>query len=186
MKFIITINFCLSCFFLIAQEDRFIGLIDGILVEVNPFEPSVETIVDLNFDVDIKGTDMAYSVEDCLFYTIIDATNKPKLLSFDFLGNYNIIGEFSLFEGTIFVAEAIAYDEITGLMYISASLDAHDFYSESLLVVDVLNAECSLVTQLDFLNGRRADMDNMVIHEQTLYFNDGQPGDDDTDHYELS
>ena len=183
---IFLLSFCfLICGSVQSQDDRFLGLVDNVLVEVNPFEPSIETIVELNLPEEVEGTDMTYAEDLCLFYTVIDATDNPKLLSFDFEGNFEVIGPFTIDDATVHVAEGIAYDEDTKIMYISGSIDEWDYFSESLMTVDLTNAKCSLVSSLNFSNGRRADIDNMVIHESILYFNDGQPGDNDTDHYKL-
>ncbi len=168
-----------------SQEARFIGLINKTLVEVNPYVPSLERIVRYEFPNDGNPSDMAYSTTTCLFYTIIDAVDNPKLVSFDFLGNVELIGQFTISNGTVFTSEGIAYDEVNDLMYISGSLNGQDFFSEAIMTVDLNTAECALITRLNFSNGVSPDVDNMEIANEILYFNDGQPGPSVTDHYAI-
>lgn len=182
-KIVFTLLLIIPCSLVSSQEARFIGLIDETLVEVNPYEPSLETIVRYNFPNNGSPSDMAYSPQTCLFYTIIDAVGNPKLVSFDFLGNVELIGQFTIENGTVSSVEGIAYDEGNDLMFISGSLNGEDFFSETLMTVDLNNAECRLVTRFIFDNGVSADIDNMVIANGILYFNDGQPGLSVADHY---
>lgn len=187
-KLLFTICLFFVSTFCFSQNDRIIGLIDKKLVEVNPYVPSLQTIVEYEFPNGSDGTDMAYSTTTCLFYTILDATDNPKLISFDFFGNVELVGTLTLPGGTVYTCESIAYDQVNDKMYISGSLNGVDFFSESLMTVDIENAQCEFATSLIFENGNREDMDNMVIHNEILYFNDGLSlnNPDMTDYYSFS
>ena len=170
---------------LIAQkETRFIGLVNSQLVEINPNDPSLSDITFVDLPAGNLGADIAYSPQTCLFYTTIDATNNPKLVSFDFQGKVNIIAEYRMENGDeVFTIESIAYNSTDGNIYVSGSLNGQDFFAESLLGVNTTTARCSLVTTLLYQNNISEDIDNMVIANQRVYYTDGIPGDNRTDYY---
>jgi len=184
MKYLASIIIIFSVNILFSQNDRFIGLIDGFLIEINPNDPDYQIISEVDFpdSSNEKGIDIAYSSNTCLFYTFIDRNSNPKLISFDFEGTTNIIGELTLTNQEISVAEAIAFNTVNNRLYISASLNGQDFFSESLLYVDENTAECTFVTQVDY-SSPSPDIDNMTFEGNTLYFNDGNPGPSYTDFF---
>jgi len=167
----------------IAQDGRLIGLVNATLVEVDPFNVSLRTITPMDFPPGQLGSDMTYSTVTCEFYTTFDAANNPRLVKFDFEGNSEVVGRYTMPGETIFLLEALAFNPADGLVYGSASLDGRDFTSEHLVIVDTETAICRKVTRLSFTHGSSngADIDNMVIANEKVYFTDGQPGDNVSD-----
>lgn len=158
-----------------GQEDRFVGLIDNQLVEVDFVNLEVEVIAPIPDLVGTVRRNMAFDPDQCLFYTVIEIATDPTLVSFDYQGNATIIGRLTIPGGTVSTAEAIAYSELESQMYVSGSLNGVDFYSESLMKIDVTTAECERYVEL-FVPGDLMDIDDMVFDGDRLYALDVEPG----------
>jgi len=121
-----------------SQDGILIGLIDEQLVEVDVENVSLKKLVDLNLPPDLRINSLAYSSNDCLFYSIVNATDNPILVSIDLAGNYQEIGEFTISGGTVFICETLAYSALDNKLYASASLnsgiDSQDFFTNLVLM----------------------------------------------------
>ncbi len=129
---------------------------------------------------DIILTDLTYDEGNQLIYTIGNSTANPVLGTIDLNGNYTTIGEFALEAGTMDLVEAIAFDNSSNVLYVSASLNGgvndFDFLSESLMSVNVSTATASFVTEVtSSAPTNEADMDYMTIANGQLYIADGAP-----------
>lgn len=159
-----------------SQEDRLIGIIDNTIVTVNPFDPELKNITKINLppNTDIKRS-ICYHPLNCIFYVIHEGSTNPQLATFDFNGNYTILGEINYTNGNISIAEGIAYHENSNQIYISGSLDGFDFGSETIFTLDLNTLTCSYVTSIR-TQENLFDVDNIVFYEDELFFNDINPG----------
>ena len=67
---IFIIFFILTSLSLFAQQGRLIGIVDNTLVEINRENASLSEICNVNIPFDATVSNLAYSVDDCVFYTI--------------------------------------------------------------------------------------------------------------------
>ena len=159
-----------------GQSERFIGIIDNNLVEVNPFTPDLKLIAEIDVPIGAElRRGLAYHPLNCLFYYIFEGGTNPQLASIDFEGNFNIIGEITYPNGDLSIAEGIAYNSLDNELYITGSLDGFDFGSETLFTIDVNTLELTFITSIE-TQENRFDVDNMVFEDNILYFNDIDPG----------
>jgi len=175
----------LSGVYSFGQTDRFVGIVNNTLVEVNPFTPDLKLIAEIDVPT---GTDIrrsfCYHPIDCVFYFIFEGGSNPQLGSIDFEGNVSILGEIINANAELSIAEGIAFNSTDNQLYISGGLDGFDFGAETLLTLNANNLEATFVTTLD-TEANLADIDNMVIESNILYFNDAVPGRNETKFYQI-
>ena len=181
---LIPLVFSILCLATYLRAQDLVGVLDGHIFSINKSDASITKVADINYDADALETDIAYSPSDCLFYTVIDRSNNPSLVSVDLNGEVNEIGKLGVDGELVNTVEAIAYNPSDGLIYISSSLNGGDAFAEAILSVDVVTANCSFV---QFVNSNLsiADLDNMCFSEEAMYFSDGIPGSDLTRFYRI-
>ncbi|MBO6517142.1 MAG: gliding motility-associated C-terminal domain-containing protein [Bacteroidia bacterium] len=125
---------------------------------------------------------LSYSKANSCLYTLhTNSLGRTDLGKIDLGGNYIRIGQLSVASGTLYFAEGIAVNRVTGKVYVSASLDGDkpdkDYYSETLMEVDTTNARCTYINV--FRTGRaKPEADIMTFGDDgSLYFADGDPGE---------
>lgn len=157
-------------------------LINDNLVQLDVNTGAVlETTQITNFTNDERHSGMTYSSADQAFYLVQNNTNNPELAKIDADGNYSVIGNITLNGSQIALAEALAFDEATGTMYLMASLNGGtangDFWSESLMTINTETAETSFVTEIitNVSSQPEADADDFTIEDGVFYFIDNAP-----------
>ncbi|MEL7002059.1 MAG: hypothetical protein AAFN93_04895 [Bacteroidota bacterium] len=126
-------------------------------------------------------TGMTFHKADNAFYLIQNNTNNPSLVKIGADGVYSEIGQITYNGNQIALAEALAYDDQSKLLYVSVSLngsrDQGDFWSESLMTIDTETAETTYVTEISTTAQTRfeADIDDMTISNGIIYMTDNAP-----------
>ncbi|MEO0778219.1 MAG: PKD domain-containing protein [Bacteroidota bacterium] len=112
---------------------------------------------------------LAYVPTECRYYGIASHTEDPVLFWLDPDGNYAVVNQFTLDGVALPLVESMAWNELTGQLYVAVSrnggVDRRDFYSETLVTVDLTTAACTLVGIVD-----EGDMDAMEFNRDKLIF----------------
>jgi len=174
LKYLVLIFLSLQINFdLQSQEDLLVGVINESLVSINPLTAETELIVTLNLPSNLVPNNLAYSPVDCLFYSTSNG-DFPKLISFDWNGNVTVIGPLIFNNSSVYQCEALAFNEIENKFYGSINQDGSSF-SPLFVEIDPSDGTSTLTSELTTSIGQ-VDIDNMTIHNNVLYFNDGIPG----------
>jgi hypothetical protein len=163
----------------LGQEQVIHGYIDKKIVKINHVTGKIDSTL---FEVDIPDNtqlvDLVYDKTNRLYYSIANPTDSPTLITISEEGEYNQVGAFTINNGTIYSAESLSHNK--NKFYIAASLNGalsqNDFYSESLLEVNIENANCIFVTEI-LTDKSFPDIGVMTFVEDKIFFFDGsRPG----------
>lgn len=166
-----------SSFTTSAQEKEIHAYIDKKIVRINQLTGEIDkTIIELEIPDNTTLVDLVFDETKEIYYSIANPTNNPRLISIDSTGEYTEVGVFTLNNGTIYSVEAISISN--NKVYISASLDGgiddNDFYSESILEVNVNSAACIFITEIE-TDRPLPDIDVMTFVNDEIFFFDGAP-----------
>jgi len=179
--------FSIAAFFifsqiLTAQSYDIFAVAGNNLLKVDPLDATVEEsfpINDLSEGQTIRS--LTYSTTDGNMYGLVNLTTIPALVRLETDGAMTIVGNLTVPNETVFLAEALAYNETDNKLYGAVSLNGGtaggDFFSETIIEIDPATAQSGIVTQLAFPSGA-PDVDNMTFDENVLIIHDGLPGDD--------
>lgn len=167
----------LSQFFTTYSQDfNLIGIIDGHLVSIDSLTGQATIFQDLQGLSNVA--DLTYHDENKQYYSLMNTSNSPSLITIRLDGEYEEIGQLTINGNQIELAEALAYNSTDKKLYAGVSLNGgvstNDFFSESIVEVDPATGECSLVTEIS-TNQTNADIDAMTFLGTDLYISDGAP-----------
>jgi len=161
-------------------EDRLIGLIDNILVSINPNTAETEQISIINIPVGEGSRGLVFSRQDCLFYSKFK-DSEPLLYSFDWEGNVNVIGNIKYNGIDVYRCEGFSINKLDGKLYGAVNISGSS--SSPLFVeIDRTTGVCSLISEVINLEAD-SDIDNMDFIDNILYFHDGIPNPNETYFY---
>lgn len=168
---------CLCTFYMLTfAQNRLIGVIDFQLVEINPQTAALTRIAPLSRQYSASLKIMAYHPVQCQFYAVTDhTTSNAKLIRFDLTGQVTEIGVLTYQGNPLQLTEGIAYNDADGKMYIGASIEGgFDYLSESLLEVNLTNAQCTFVGRIRETEAEQ-DLDALVFYNGQVIHGDAHP-----------
>ncbi len=170
-----------------AQSYDVFTVVGSNLLIINPTDASiVETLPINNLPNGEAIRSLTYSTSDGNMYGMIRLTTTPTLVKLAPDGTLTIIGNLSVPNETVFLAEGLAYNEADNKLYAAVSLNGgtadNDFFSETLVEINPATAEASIFAQISFPSGT-PDVDNMTFSDNVLIVHDGLPGDDENRFY---
>lgn len=161
-----------------SQNYELIGKLDNHLVSIDSTTGAITIYRDLiNYSgEDIR--DLTFHKTNGLYYSILQTTSSPALVSISQNADYQLVGPLTLNGNQLLLAESLAYNEVDDKLYAGVSLNGgistNDFYSETIVEVDPATGNCTFVTEL-ITNRPNPDADVIVFDGNTLYIADGAP-----------
>ena len=166
---------------LLGNNNYLIGLTENHLVEINPTTAETNIITNLNFPNNINTLkNLVYIPNHCLFYTIGNFGQNPSLISISWTGNVNVIGQITLNNDVVYVAEGLTYNTIEEELYVSISTQS--LFSSTIAKIDTATAICETVTTVTTLDN---DIDSMIFVDYELFIFDGTPNSNISSYYLL-
>ncbi|MEM8528893.1 MAG: hypothetical protein AAF806_15245 [Bacteroidota bacterium] len=158
-----------------AQNGKLFGVADVNLIFIDETTAATEIVATISESGLVR--DLAYSTKDHQFYGIVQDEDDFRLVSFGTDGVSSTIGILNLPGETIFLCESLAFNQKDEELYASVSLNGgtanNDFFSESIIRIDVSTAVAEFVTTVSFQNSSADDIDQMVFVGDELYIHDG-------------
>ena len=156
--------------------------VDNNLLQLNESTGSIANTIEINgFPSGEKHSGMTFDNVNNVFYLIRNTTTDPTLIKITGSANYEVVGQIKLNGAQVDIGEALAFDSDNEKLYVSASLNGGvsdgDFWSESILTLDVKTAEATLITTIitSNINQSESDTDDMHILDGVLYLTDSAP-----------
>lgn len=180
MKFLLATILCtLLVSFGWSQKGQLIGIVDDKMVEVNLENGSLSILNTINMPNGIRLYNLAYSTDDCVFYSVVYKTPTPRLASIDLDGNYTDIGPIRYNEVQVAFCESLAFNRVNKKLYGSVSLNGGisngDYSTESLVEINPHNGDCTLISTFETVTNIEGESDNFTFIDNVLYFQDGTP-----------
>lgn len=117
---------------------------------------------------------MEYNPDSCEFYVITSFRYKPNIYRISKTGNVSLIGQLTMNDGrSLYSCEAIAYNEEDKKLYGSVSFSDLDYYTESLVTIDIQTAICTEIAILNSSTPADDDMDFLAFNNGNLIIGDG-------------
>lgn len=167
-----------------CQNFELVGLIDTKLIFIDSTSGNIEPYLDISDMPESENlTGLTFISSNSNFYSIRETTNNPSLISISKAGKYEVVGNFRLNGVQIASVESLAFNNSNNKLYASVSLNGgvanNDFYSESIVEVNIATGECFLVTKISTA-AAYPDIDVMTFKNNILYMYDGIPPSGDT------
>jgi gliding motility-associated-like protein len=159
-----------------SQGFELIGVVDSKFVIIDSVSGKATTYRNLQGVSNIA--DLTYHESIKLYYSLMNTSDSPSLVSLSIEGEYTEIGALTINGKQIQLAEALAYSTYLDKLYAAVSLNGgvstNDFYSESVVEVNPLTGECFFVTEIA-TNHLNPEIDVMTFSGTKLYIADGAP-----------
>ncbi len=156
------------------------GLVDDNIVILDTLTGASEMVIEIQgFPLDMSPGFLTYNNRDGYFYLIEAREDRTYTLAkISSTGSHEEVGVIALDGIPTVLVEGLDFDEQSGLLYASVNLngtpDQGDFWSESIVIIDITSAEATYLTELS-TNVANVDSDEIVIHNGTYYLADGAP-----------
>lgn len=165
-----------------SAQNGLYALIGDEIVRLNAESGEATSTIEINNVPESQRlSSLTFNPKEQVFYLVKNPTNSPALVKVDLDGNYYEIGNFKHNGQQVELVEALAYDHSSHELYVAASLNGGindgDFWSESLMTVDMATGELSFVTEIitNVPSQPESDMDDLTIYNGTFYLSDGAP-----------
>lgn len=157
----------------VQAQGRYIGFIGSDLVIGELFSNTMNKFTTLDPPVTSGISNIVYVHSEKKYFTVVSPGNKPRLASIDLNGKFKDVGRIRVNTGdSVFLVEGLAYDTMNCQLYISASLNGQDIYSESVVAVDPTDASGTVIGKLNTNVPLSPDMDEMFIRRDTMFVTD--------------
>jgi gliding motility-associated-like protein len=162
-----------------SQEFGLVGILQNKLMRID-HQSGLATQYQIinNLDGNEDLVDLTYHEGKGLYFSILNPSNSPKLVSISIEGDYQVIGPITLNDNQIRLAESIAYNSSNNKLYLGVSLNggtsSGDYYSESLVEVDPDTGGCIFISELS-TSHLYPDIDVITFNNNVLYLFDGGP-----------
>ncbi len=137
-------------------QDMLVGVVSNKLVTISSINGSLSELANLSPTLQPQIRGITYHKGKCLLYGIIDELNTPKLVSISLNGTTNLIGSITFPGNMVTIVESISYNEADNQVYLSARINQPagpgTYFSASILQINVDNALCSLVGNVNTSN----------------------------------
>lgn len=159
-------------------ENRLFGLADDTLFQIDYITGEILVKYGIDYPYDNLLGAMTYVDAEEAFYSIRRGVplgqNPPSLFKLSKTGE--ILDEIIIqdYDGNVVhQIEALEYDESSGKMYTSVSLDADAaLLTETLMEVNLATGELTYITEVRNLDVGSRDMDRFVVENGNLYYYD--------------
>lgn len=159
-------------------ENRLFGLADDTLFQIDYMTGEILVKYGIDYPYDNLLGAMTYVDTEEAFYSVRRGVplgqNPPSLFKLSKTGE--ILDEIIIqdYDGNVVhQIEALEYDESSGKMYTSVSLDADAaLLTETLMEVNLATGELTYITEVRNLDVGSRDMDRFVVEDGNLYYYD--------------